>query len=187
MTGILTKRGTLDTESDPHRGKGLWRHTQRRPCEDGDLQWHLYRPRNAKDCQQTIRSERKQGRILLQLSEGAWSCWHLSFDLLASKTVKKIHFRCFRSQEYMNAKLLQSCPTLCNPLWTVVNQAPLSMGFSRQEYWVSCHVLLQGIFPIQGSNLHLLWLLHCRQILYYRASREAPLGHIVYGILFRLP
>ena len=26
------------------------------------------------------------------------------------------------------AKLLQSCPTLCNPM------APLSMGFSRQEY-----------------------------------------------------
>ena len=26
------------------------------------------------------------------------------------------------------------CPTLCNP-WTVPHQAPLSMGFSRQEYW----------------------------------------------------
>ena len=31
-------------------------------------------------------------------------------------------------------KLLQSCQTLCNPL-TVAHQAPLSMGFSRQEYW----------------------------------------------------
>ena len=28
----------------------------------------------------------------------------------------------------------QSCPVLCN-LWTVARQAPLSMGFSRQEYW----------------------------------------------------
>ena len=27
----------------------------------------------------------------------------------------------------------QSCPTLCHP-WTVAYQAPLSMGFSRQEY-----------------------------------------------------
>ena len=35
----------------------------------------------------------------------------------------------------------------------------------------SCHALLQGIFPIQGSNLGLL---HCRQILYHRATREAP-------------
>ena len=26
------------------------------------------------------------------------------------------------------------CPTLATP-WTVARQAPLSMGFSRQEYW----------------------------------------------------
>ena len=34
----------------------------------------------------------------------------------------------------MCAKSLQLCPTLCNP-WTVAHQAPLSMGFSGQEYW----------------------------------------------------
>ena len=36
----------------------------------------------------------------------------------------------------MKVKVLvtQSCPTLCHP-WTVAHQAPLSMGFSRQEYW----------------------------------------------------
>ena len=39
-------------------------------------------------------------------------------------------------------------------LWTVAHQAPLSMGFSRQEYCCGCHALLQGIFPTQGSNLH---------------------------------
>ena len=26
------------------------------------------------------------------------------------------------------------CPTLCDP-WAVAGQAPLSMGFPRQEYW----------------------------------------------------
>ena len=33
--------------------------------------------------------------------------------------------------------------------WTAVCQAPLSMEFSRQEYWtgVGTHSLLQGIFP----------------------------------------
>ena len=46
--------------------------------------------------------------------------------------------------------------------WTVAHQAPQSMGFSRQEYWVGCHSLLQEIFPTQGSNLHLLRLLHCQ-------------------------
>ena len=32
----------------------------------------------------------------------------------------------------MCAKWLQSCLTLCDPIDC---QAPLSMGFSRQEYW----------------------------------------------------
>ena len=31
------------------------------------------------------------------------------------------------------AKLLQSCPTLCDPM--DYSQFPLSMEFSRQEYW----------------------------------------------------
>ena len=39
------------------------------------------------------------------------------------------------------------------------SQAPLSMGFPRQEHWSGCHALLQGIFPTQGSNLHLLHVL----------------------------
>ena len=39
--------------------------------------------------------------------------------------------------------------------WTVVCQAPLSMGFPGNT-GTGCHFLLHGIFPIQGSNLHLL-------------------------------
>ena len=31
-------------------------------------------------------------------------------------------------------KVTQSCPTLATP-WTVARQVPLSIGFSRQEYW----------------------------------------------------
>jgi len=45
------------------------------------------------------------------------------------------------------------------------------MGFSRQEYWSGVLVLLQGIFPTQGLNSHLLRLLHCRWIL-------NPLNHL---------
>ena len=32
------------------------------------------------------------------------------------------------------AQLVQACLTL-QTLWTAAHQAPLSMGFSRQEYW----------------------------------------------------
>ena len=42
--------------------------------------------------------------------------------------------------------------------WTVPCQAPLSVGFPRQEHWIGLHFLLQGIFPTQGSNPRLqLW------------------------------
>ena len=39
--------------------------------------------------------------------------------------------------------------------WTVGHQAPLSRGFSSKNSGVCCHALIQGIFPTQGSNLHL--------------------------------
>ena len=57
------------------------------------------------------------------------------------------------------AKLLQSSLTLAT-LWTVAGQAPLSMGFPRQEHWGGLPLPPLGIFPTQGLNLHLLSLLH---------------------------
>ena len=33
------------------------------------------------------------------------------------------------------SSVAQSCPTLCNPMDCIARQAPLSMGFFRQEYW----------------------------------------------------
>ena len=44
--------------------------------------------------------------------------------------------------------------------WTAAFQAPLFMGFSRQEYWSGRPFLLQGIFLTQVSNPHVLRLLH---------------------------
>ena len=53
---------------------------------------------------------------------------------------------------------------------TVASLAPLSVAFSRQEYWSGLPFLLQEISPTQGSNLGLL---HCKQILYHWATGEA--------------
>ena len=49
-------------------------------------------------------------------------------------------------------------------LWTVAHQAPLSVGFSRQEYWSGLPCPPPGDLPTQGSNPHLLRLLNCRRI-----------------------
>ena len=40
--------------------------------------------------------------------------------------------------------------------WTVACQAPLSIEFSRQEYWSGLPCLPKGELPDQESNLHLL-------------------------------
>ena len=53
--------------------------------------------------------------------------------------------------------------------WTIACQVPLSMGFSWQGYWSGLPFLPAGLltfFLTQGSNLGLLCLLHCRQILH---------------------
>ena len=55
--------------------------------------------------------------------------------------------------------------------WTVACQAPLSMDSPGQNTGVGCHSLLQGIFPIQGSNPGLP---HCRQILYHLSHQGSP-------------
>ena len=44
--------------------------------------------------------------------------------------------------------------------YTIARQAPLSMGFSRQEYWSGLLFPSPGIFLSQGLNSHLLLLLH---------------------------
>ena len=59
---------------------------------------------------------------------------------------------------------------LCATPWTVACQAPLSMGFSRQEYWSGLPYLLQGIFSAQVLNPGLP---HFRKILYCLSHREA--------------
>ena len=49
---------------------------------------------------------------------------------------------------------------LFETLWTLCCQAPLSMGFSRQEYWSEFPLLSLGDLPDPGSNPRLLCLLN---------------------------
>ena len=38
--------------------------------------------------------------------------------------------------------------------WTIAHQAPMAMGFPRQEYWSWLPFPSPGAFPTQGSNPH---------------------------------
>ena len=55
---------------------------------------------------------------------------------------------CFPSHACMPAQF--SCVRLFMTLWTVAYQAPLSMGFSRQEYWSGLPCPSPGDLPNPG-------------------------------------
>ena len=63
------------------------------------------------------------------------------------------------------AKLLQLCPTLCEP---TDSSPPGSSVYgilqARVLEWL--HAFLPGIFPTQGSNVHLLSFLHWQSVVY---------------------
>ena len=62
------------------------------------------------------------------------------------------------------------CPTLCDPM----DYCPPGFsvhGISQAKILVCCHILLQGIFPTQKSNLSLLCLLHWQ-------ADSSPLSHV---------
>ena len=55
---------------------------------------------------------------------------------------------------------LLSCVPLFESPWTVALQAPLSMEFSRKEYWSGLLFPPLGDLPNSGLNPRLLCLLH---------------------------
>ena len=71
----------------------------------------------------------------------------------------------------------QSCLIIAAPR-TLACQAPLCpWDFPGKNTGVSCHFLLQGIFPTQGLKLHLPHLLYFGWILYHWATGEAHVSH----------
>ena len=73
-------------------------------------------------------------------------------------------------QRASSSSVTKSCLMLATP-WIIACQAPLSVGFSRQEYWRGLPFPSPVIFPIQGSNLCLPYCLHCQ-------ADSLPLSHL---------
>ena len=91
-----------------------------------------------------------------------------------------LHLTCMRAKSFQYAQFFVN-------LWTVARQAPLSMGFFRQECWGGLPFPSPGIFLTQGLNQGLL---HCRWILYHLSHRGSPhLGkeHIKFPTFFKFP
>jgi len=85
-------------------------------------------------------------------------CVYMNHFTLQHKSALQITYVC------LCAKVASVMSTT---LWTVACQAPLSTGFSKLEYWRGLPCPPPGIFSTKGSNLHLLRLMHCTQIVYH--------------------
>ena len=92
--------------------------------------------------------------LLSGICIGRWIIYHCTTwcSLLYGQTLTSVH-------DYWknHAKSLQLCLTLCNPMDC---QAPLSMGFSRQEYWSGLPCPPPGDLPDPGIKPLSLSLLH---------------------------
>ena len=75
------------------------------------------------------------------------------------------------------------CVCVCNvtsvvsdpvTLWTIAHKTLCPWGSLGKITGVGCHFLLQGIFLTQGSNMHLLSLWHCRQVLFHKCYLRSP-------------
>ena len=69
------------------------------------------------------------------------------------------------------AGLIQSCLTLCNPMVCSPPGSSVHGNSPSKNTGVGCHALLQGIFPMQGSNPGLP---HCRWIVYSLRQQGSP-------------
>ena len=105
-----------------------------------------------------------QGAPWFSFSSSSWGRWLLL--ALWNNSFVIFLLRCVLGDGLI-AKL---CQTLATPL-TVAFQAPLSMGFSREEYWSGLPFPSPEVFPTQESNLGLL---HCRQILHQQSYKGSP-------------
>ena len=76
----------------------------------------------------------------------------------------------------MCAKSLQSYLTLCDPMdCSPPGSSVHGIDSPGKNTGVGCHALLQGIFPTQGSNLCLLYLLHWQAgVLYHQCHLGSP-------------
>ena len=91
---------------------------------------------------------------------------------LASQHLEHLNFtnECLSSIHYCYYSVAKLCPTLLRPHGLYPARLLCPWDFPGKNTGVGCHFLLQGIFPTQGLNPHLLCLLHWQ-------ADSLPLSH----------
>ena len=101
--------------------------------------------------------------------------WGVFSKKLGFKTwsYKQKHCRCFTVHACIpSCSVVPDC--FATP-WTIAHQAPLSMGFPRQEYWSELPFPPPGDLPHPGIKPASLCLLYWQVGFYYCAAWKAPI------------
>ena len=112
---------------------------------------------------------REKQRVKIPMSSTYYNC---CVRTILSKSFSQHHSLAF----WKWCVRMSSVAQLCCSLWPHGLQPARLLcpwDFPGQHAGMGCQLLLQGIFPTQGSNPSLLYLLACRQILYHWANGEA--------------
>ena len=92
-------------------------------------------------------------RHFRMLLHNNWDCFKASSNSEMKGQTHRAYWIVNMCFEYLCCALCSTCPVwaqhvhVCVSPWTVPLQAPLSMEFSKQEYWNGLHALLQGYLP----------------------------------------
>ena len=82
----------------------------------------------------------------------------LPFQVIQEENRHTVDFHSFLL--FLFCACMLSCVRLCVTPWTAACQAPLSMEFSRQEYWSGLPCPPPGDLPTHVSYIYLYWQQH---------------------------
>ena len=89
------------------------------------------------------------GHLVTLMSHSATQLCESSHPYSAGKLSWRLRVKKNHTSQLSCCLVTKSCPTLVTP-WTVALQAPLSMGFSMQEYWSGLPFPPSGDLPHPG-------------------------------------
>ena len=108
---------------------------------------------------------------------------YAAISLCAEMTPENQPFNYFLLSQYFClccAILVQSCQNLCDPMDCSPPGSSVHGDSPGKNTGVDCYSLLQGIFPTQGFNPHLLCLLH---IQFKEKCKEMDFGYVSFIFL----
>ena len=95
-----------------------------------------------------------------------YTCYHMSHCtkgfqthpfFQSSQYLCELRILCSFLKAVCGCSLAKSCLTICEPMdCSVPGSSVRGISQARIQEWVGCHFFLQGIFPTQGLNSHLL-------------------------------